>query len=252
MRLTKLGALAVVAISLMSTDTLALNRKFNPEVNDGPQNSHWNVQTPGDDSNQTVLIKQETGPDGQVIPAGDARVAACAAKDANGDIDLSGGDACPTFRATAPFAARAAVTAPAVGKAPAPHMAARIIHVPTSAPVARAASNAAPVSSQAVTTPSTALTPARSTETVRAVVSIRPVRQAAVRAHAIPTAYADMRWLEIGLFGFAAAMLAAVGLALLFRLGLAGLLVRRGEPGEALTARDGRIPAVVHDPLRFP
>ncbi|HKD20865.1 MAG TPA: hypothetical protein VKB71_02575 [Rhizomicrobium sp.] len=245
MRLTKLSALAVVAISLMSTDSLALNRKFNPVVNDSPENSHWNVQTPGDDSNQTVLIKQEPGPDGQVIPAGDAKVAACAAKDANGDIDLSGGTTCPTFRATAPFAVRASVTAPAIGKAPSPRMAARIIHVPTSAPVARAASNTAQVSSQAVTTPSTTLAPARGTETVRAAVAIRPVRQPAIaaRAHAIPTAYADMRWLEIGLFGFAAAILAAVGLALLFRLGLAGLLVRRDEPGEA--AQDARIPAAV-------
>src|SRR5215469_13538573 len=40
MRLTKLSALAVVAKSLMSTDSLALNRKFNPVVNDSPENSH--------------------------------------------------------------------------------------------------------------------------------------------------------------------------------------------------------------------
>jgi hypothetical protein len=250
MRLTKLSALAVVAISLVSTNALALNRKFHPVVNDGPQNSHLNVQTPGDDSNQTVLIKEEPGPDGQVIPAGDAQVVACALKDANGDIDLTGGSSC--WSPAAPAAKRTPVAAPAIVQAPSSRAASPTIRVPslTSASVAPhvRATNAAPVARQAEGH-SPALSPAHGI--AQAAISTRPVRQpaAAVRTHALPNAYADMRWLEIGLFGFAAAILAAVGLALLYRLGLGGLLPmrRRDEAGEA--AQDGRVPAVVRDRL---
>jgi hypothetical protein len=253
MRLTKLSALAIFAISLISTDTLALNRKFHPVVNDGPQNSHLNVQTPGDDSNQTVLIKEEPGPDGQVIPAGDTKVVACAGKDANGDIDLSAADSCPSFAASAPFGASA--TRPAIRQALSPSSRpASPIRVPslTSASVAHA-SQAAPITSQAdVAVRSPALSPAHSTETARVAVASSPVRRpaSAVRTHAASTA--GIRWLEIGLFAFAAAMLAAVGLALLFRMGLAGLLLRRDEEAKAHAAQDGRIPAVVRDLLRTP
>ena len=238
MRFTQLSALALVAMSLLSMNApaAALNRKFHPVVNDDPRNSHLNVQTPGSDANQTVIIQQEPGPDGQVIPAGETAIASCAAKEANGDIDLSGAASCPS----APAPVRAAVAAPAIGQPPSARTASRTILSLTSASVAQAghASNAAPVARQAEEAiPSTALSPAP--ENAQVPVSVRQpaaVVRAAARAHVIHNAYADMRWLEIGLFGFAAALLAAVGLALLYHICLAGLLLRRDarRPGEEL------------------
>ena len=118
MRFTKHGALALVALSLISIDAHAarIDRKFHPVVNDDPQNAHLNVQTPGADINQTVVIKEEPGPDGQVIPPGDTKVASCVGKDANGDIDLSAGGSCSS--SAAPIAQRATITASTIGRAP--------------------------------------------------------------------------------------------------------------------------------------
>jgi hypothetical protein len=282
MRFTNLSVLAVVAISLISTDTHAasINRKFHPVVNDDPQNSHLNVQTPGADINQTVVIQEEPGPDGQVIPAGDTKVASCAVKDASGDIDLSGGDSCPSSAASAPVAERTPVTGPAIGStasapiaerasvagptigqasSPSPRTVSQTLRVPSlaSASVARAASKAAPVARRAaVAVRSPALSPAHGIENAQAAVSSRPVKQPApvVRAHGVSYEYAGLRWLEIGLFGLAAALLVAIGLELLFRMGQARLLLRRDarRPDEEQTTQDGQIPAVVQDPLPSP
>jgi hypothetical protein len=54
--------------------------------------------------------------------------------------------------------------------------------------------------------------------------------------------------------GLTAAVMVALGLVLLFRMGLAGLLVMRRERDEESAARDGRtaVSAVVHDPLPSP
>src|SRR5271156_5957503 len=122
MRCTKLGALALAALSLISMDAHAarIDRKFHPVVNDDPQNAHLNVQTPGADINQTVVIKEEPGSDGQVIPAGDTKVASCVGKDADGDIDLSGGGSCSPSTASAPIAERASIAASTNGHALSP------------------------------------------------------------------------------------------------------------------------------------
>ena len=265
MRFTKLSALAVVAISLISIDTLAspVNRKFHPVVNDDPQNAHLNVQTPGADINQTISITEETGPDGQVIPAGDTRVASCAGKDANGDIDLSGSGSCAPSTASAPIAERASVASSTINQASSPSAASRTVRVPslTSAPVAQAgnakASNAATNGSiHAVEAGrATALLPAHRTETARAAALPRKQLAPAARADVAHTEFAGMRWLEIGL---AAALLLALGLGLIFRMGLAHLLLMR-RPTERYTdeeraAREGRtaVSAVAHDPLPSP
>ena len=252
MRFTKLSALAVVAISLISMDTHAapVNRKFHPVVNDDPQNAHLNVQTPGADINQTVVFQEEPGPDGQVIPAGETRVASCATKDASGDIDLSAGGSCSSSAASAPVTQRAPVTASTGGQAlsPSPRAASRTIRVPslTSASVAPAgntnASTAQTTHAAEANRVATPL-PAHRTESARTAAVSHPGKQLApaVRTSAAPHGFALTRWLEIG---FAAAMLLALGLALIFRMGLAGLLLmRRGDEsrtGEESAARDGR------------
>jgi hypothetical protein len=239
-------------------DTLAapVDRKFHPVVNDDPQNAHLNVQTPGADINQTVVITQEPGPDGQVIPAGDTKVASCVTKDAGGDIDLSGGGSCASSTASAPIAVRAAVTAPTIGRASSPSRS----FVPSlaSASVAQARNTNAPRSApnragQAVeTVRAAAPLPAHRTEIAQVPALSRPGKQLApaVRADAARTEFALMRWLEIGL---AAALLLALGLWLMFRMGLGDLLLIRGRDarltGEERTAPDGRSAAAVHDPL---
>ena len=267
MRFTKLGTFAIVAISLISVAALAspVNRKFHPVVNDDPQNAHLNVQTPGADINQTVVIAEEPGPDGQVIPAGDTKVASCVAKDANGDIDLSGEGSCSPSKSSAPIAERATITAPTIGHAlsPSPRAASRTIRVPslTSASIAPAgnASKAAtkPAEHAIEAVRAAAPLPAHRTENAQATVSSLPrkVPAPAVRAEVAHTQFAPVRWLEIGL---AAAMLLALGLVLIVRMGMADLLrIRRSDErlaGEERAARDGRsaVSAAVHDPLPSP
>ena len=257
MRFTKLSALAVVAISLISTDTLAasINRKFHPEVNDDPQNAHLNVQTPGADINQTVTIKEEPGPDGQVIPAGDTKVASCAIKDASGDIDLSAGDSCWSPKASAPIAERASVTTSTIGQAlsPSPRTASRTIRVPslTSASVAHArnmnASRAAPGRSAHAVEAAHVAAPlsAHRTEIARAAALSLPRKQPApaARADVASSEFARMQWLVIG--AAAALLLLAVALGILSRMGLGNLLLirRRVERSESeeRAARDGQI-----------
>lgn len=262
MRFTKLSALAIVALSLISTDTLAspINRKFHPVVNDDPQNAHLNVQTPGADINQTVVIKEEPGSDGQVIPAGDTQVASCAAKDAGGDIDLSGGGSCSPSAASAPVAERATVTASTTGRAlsPSPRTASRTVRVPsltpaTVAPAGNAATSATNSATHAIEAARVATPlPAHRTEKGPAAAASLPAKQPApaVRPNAAPYGIAPMQWLEISL---TAAMLFIIGLGLLIRMGLGGLLRMRRERdmGEERAARDG-VSAAVHDPLPSP
>ena len=253
MRFTKHGALALVALSLISFDAHAarIDRKFHPVVNDDPQNAHLNVQTPGADINQTVVIKEEPGPDGQVIPAGDTKVASCVGKDANGDIDLSGGGSCSS--STGPIAERATVTASTIGRAalPSARTASRTIPSLASASPARAgnASSAPPATIEAA--PIAAPLPAQRIEGAR--VAALPGKQMAraVRSDGAVTGIAPTRWLEIGLFALAAVMLVAVGLALLFRMGLAHLLVLRGG-GARRTGEEEQIAASAVDPLLSP
>ena len=263
MRLIRLSALAVVALSLISTDTLAspINRKFHPVVNDDPQNAHLNVQTPGADINQTVVIKEEPGADGQVIPAGETKVASCVAKDANGDIDLSGAGSCASSTASAPSAEHASIAAPTTGHAvsPSTRAASRTVHVPSPAPVAHAenvpASKAAP--SRAVeAAPVAAPLPAHRTEGAHAAAASLPVKQPApaAQAGAGPYGMTSLQWLEIAV---AAAMLFALGLGLILRMGLVDLLrMRRDEPhtDDARATRDGQstVPAGVQEPLPSP
>ncbi len=251
MRLMKLSAFALVAMSLLSTDTLAspVDRKFHPVVNDDPQNAHLNVQTPGADINQTVVIKEEPGPDGQVIPAGDTKIASCVGKDANGDIDLSGGGSCSPSTASAPIAERATTTVPTIGRtlSPSPRAASRTIRVPSltsaSAAPAGSANASRSVPNHTVHTVAAARVaaplPAHRTETARAVASSLPGKQlaAATRPNAAHFEFARVQWLEIAL---AAAMLVALGLGLMFRMGLGGLLRMRRHAGEEHAARDGR------------
>ena len=278
MRFTMLSTLAAVALSLLSLDTHAapVNRKFHPVVNDDPQNAHLNVQTPGADINQTISIKQEPGPDGQVIPAADTKVAACAIKDTNGDIDLSGGGSCWSPKAPAPTAEQQTIAASTIVRAssPAPHTASQTVRVPSlasvsathaaSASVAQAANVSASISAphragHAVEVASVpALLPARRTETVRAAASSLPGKQLepAVAADVTLTDFVRLRWLEFSLIALAAAMLLAIGIALIIRMGLGDLLrIRRpAETDEERAVRDGLIaaPAVVHDPLISP
>jgi hypothetical protein len=238
MRLTTLSALVVVAISLMSMDAHAapVNRKFHPVVNDDPQNAHLNVQTPGADINQTISINQAPGPDGQVIPAGDTKVAACALKDANGDIDLSGGGSCWSPKSPGPTAERASVTASTTVQAvsAAPRTASRTVRVPSlnSAAIARAINLEAPKAvptTQAEALRSAAPLSAHRIETVRAAVSVHPATQTTpiIRARVAATESAGMRWFESGLFVFAATMLVALGIGLIIRMGLGRLLIMR-------------------------
>ncbi len=262
MRFTKLSALAIVALSLISTDTLAspVNRKFHPVVNDDPQNAHLNVQTPGADINQKVTINEEPGADGQVIPAGDTKVASCVAKDANGDIDLSGGGSCSPSTASAPIAERTSVTASTTAQAlsPSTRTASRTLRVPslTSASIAPAENMNAPnTSTHAVEAARVAAPlPAHRTEGAHVAAASLPGKQLApaAQAGAAPYGMTSMQWLEIGL---AAAMLFALGLGLLFRMGMAELLLmrRRDElgTGEERAARDG-VSAIAHDPLPSP
>lgn len=265
MRFVKLGALAVVALSLISTDTLAspVNRKFHPVVNDDPQNAHLNVQTPGADINQKITINEEPGPDGQVIPAGETKVASCVAKDANGDIDLSGGSCSPSA-APAQVAERAPVTASTTAQAssPSPRTASRTIRVPslTSASIAPAGNMSASQSAPSRSTnaveaaPATAPLPAHRAEGARVAAASLPAKQLApaAKAGAGPYGMTSMQWLEIAV---AAAMLFALGLGVLFRLGMAELLLMRRDDeldtGEERTARDG-VSAIAHDPLPSP
>jgi len=260
MRFAKLSALALVAISLISTDTLAspVNRKFHPVVNDDPQNAHLNVQTPGADINQTVVIKEEAGPDGQVIPVGDTKVASCVGKDANGDIDLSGGSSCSPSTASAPIAKQASIAASAISHAlsPSTSAASRTVRVPslTSASVARAgnASSSAPNSAHAVEAARVAAQPAHRTENARAAALSLPRKQLApsARADAAHYEFARSPWLEIGL---AAAMLAALGLGLLFRMGMAELLLmRRQDALDTGEERGTAVSPVARDPLLSP
>ena len=273
MRFTKLGTAAAVALSLISLDTHAapVNRKFHPVVNDDPQNAHLNVQTPGADINQTIAIQQEAGPDGQVIPAPDTKVAACALKGADGDIDLSGGGSCWSPKASAPVAERQAVAASTSVRASSSSPASRTVRVPSlasasvthaasvtqaSVSVARAANAPIPApyhTRQAVEAAGIpALLPEYRTQNAR--VSALPRKQLApaVRAQAATTEFARMQWLLIG--AAAALLLLAVGLGILIRMGLGDLLRlrRRTETDEEM--RDGQIavPAVVHDPLTLP
>lgn len=254
MRFTMLSALAVVAISLISMDTLAspVNRKFHPVVNDDPQNAHLNVQTPGADINQTVVIKEEPGPDGQVIPAGDTKVASCVGKDANGDIDLSAGGSCAPSTASAPIAERASVAVSTINQAlsPSSRTASRTVPSPTPASVAQAGNASISAPNRAVETVRVA-PPAHRTENTWAALSL-PRKQSAARADVAHTEFAGMRWLEIGL---AAAMLIALGLGLMLRMGLGGLLRMRRHTefgtGEVRAAREG-VSAAVHDPLPSP
>ena len=263
MRFVKFSALAVVALSLISTDTLAspINRKFHPVVNDDPQNAHLNVQTPGADINQKVTINEEPGPDGQVIPAGETKVASCVAKDANGDIDLSGEGSCASSTASAPIAVRASVPAPTMSRAlqSSSRMPSRVIRVPGPVPVAHAenmpASKAAP--SRAVeAAPVAAPLPAYRTEGAHLAAASLPAKHPAPAAQAGtgPYGMTSMQWLEIAV---AAAMLFALGLGLILRMGLAGLLLmRRDEPhtDDARATRDGQstVPAGVQEPLPSP
>lgn len=257
MRFTKLGALAVIALSLISTDTLAfgVNRKFNPVVNDDPQNSHLNVQTPGADSNQAVVIQEEPGPDGQVIPAGDSKVASCAVKDVNGDIDLSGGDSCWSPKASGPIAERAPVASSTIGQAPSPspRTASQTIRVPglMSASGARAgnsnATRSAPSRSGHAFEAArvAAPLPAHRSENARAAALGLPGKQPAPAARADVTDYefARTQWLLIG--GAAALLLLAVGLGILSRMGMGNLLLIHRHAGrrtsEESAARDGQV-----------
>jgi len=259
-RFTKLSALALVAVSLISLDTLAspVNRKFHPVVNDDPQNAHLNVQTPGADINQTVVIKEEPGPDGQVIPVGDTKVASCVVKDANGDIDLSAAGSCAPSAASAPAAERASVAASAIGQAPSPRTVSRTPSL-TSASIARAgnvnASKSAPNrSSQAVEAVRVAAPlPAHRTESARTGVSSLPGRQLASAPRTVPNEFLRMQWLVIG--AAAAMLLLAVGLGILSRMGLGNLLlIGRRVEDEEHAAQDGlsAVSAAVHDPLPSP
>jgi hypothetical protein len=255
MRLVKLSALAVVALSLISMDTLAspVNRKFNPVVNDDPQNAHLNVQTPGADINQKITINEEPGSDGQVIPAGDTKVASCVGKDANGDIDLSGGSCAPSA-ASAPIAARAAVTQPVITQTLSPSHTSRTVRVPSLAPASvapagNASSAAVPnVSTHAVDTArSTALVPAHRTETARATALPAKHPASVGQAKVAPNEFVGMWLLATGL---TAAVMVILGLVLLFRMGMAELLRMRQDDGvgEEHAAR----PAVGRDPLPSP
>jgi hypothetical protein len=262
MRFTKLSALALVALSLISTDTLAspVNRKFHPVVNDDPQNAHLNVQTPGADINQKITINEEPGSDGQVIPVGDTKVASCVGKDANGDIDLFGGSCSPSTT-SAPIAERAHVTVSTVGQAssPSPRTASRTIRVPSLAsasvaPAGNASSAAVPtVSTHAVDAAhSMALVPAHRTETARATAVATKHLASAGQAKVAPNEFVRMWLLATGL---TVAVMVILGLVLLFRMGLAGLLrIRHDEDyrtDEEHAVRDG-ISAAVHDPLPSP
>lgn len=258
MRFTKLSALAIVALSLISLDTLAspINRKFHPVVNDDPQNAHLNVQTPGADINQTVVIKEEAGADGQVIPAGETKVASCVAKDANGDIDLSGGGSCASATASAPTTVRTSIAAPTIARALSPSS--RTLRVPslTSASVAPAgninASRSAPntaspaVEAARVATP----LPAQRTEGAHVAAASLPVKQLApaAQAGAGPYGMTSIQWLEIAM---GAAMLFALGLGLIIRMGLADLLLMRRRD-ERLAGEAGAVSAVGQDPLPTP
>lgn len=256
MRFTKLSVLAVVALSLISLDTFAspVNRKFHPVVNDDPQNAHLNVQTPGADINQTIDIKAEPGPDGQVIPAGETTVASCAAKDANGDIDLSGGGSCVPSAASAPVAARAAIAQPVIAQTVSPSHALRTVRVasPAHASVAQAgnASSAAisNVSTHAVDAArSPALVPAHRTETARVIALPAKHAASAGQAKAAPNEFVRMWLLATGL---TIAVMVGLGLVLLFRMGMAELLRMRQDDGsEARAARDGRNTDAVHGDL---
>ena len=214
MRFTKLSAFALVALSLISTDTLAspVNRKFHPVVNDDPQNAHLNVQTPGADINQTVVIQEEPGFDGQVIPVGETKVASCVVKDANGDIDLSAEGSCAPSKTSAPVAEHASVAASTMSHALPSSSRMRTVRVPSLplAPVARAvpASKAAP--SRAVEAARVAA-PAHRTESAHVAAASLPVKQLApaAQAGAGPYGMTSMQWLEIAV---AAAMLFALGL----------------------------------------
>jgi len=267
MHFARLSVFAVVVLSLISMETFAapVNRKFHPVVNDDPQNAHLNVQTPGADINQTITITPQPGPDGQVIPSADTKIAACALKDANGDIDLSGGGSCWSPKAPAPITERQAVAASTIGRASSPsqQIASRTISVvrPASASVTQAANAPSytpsrashPVQVASVPT----LLPVHSTETARAIAlpEKRPtpvVRTAAVRNSAVRSnVHTGMRWFEAGLIALAAATLFAVGLALMVRMGLGNLLVirRHTETGEE---QDNRVPAVVRSTPRVP
>ena len=263
MRFAMLSALAVVALSLISTDTLAspINRKFHPVVNDDPQNAHLNVQTPGADINQTVVISEEPGPDGQVIPGGDTKVASCVAKDSNGDIDLSGGGACSSSaasahvaeQATAPTIARASSPIPrAASRTPVPSLASASVAPAGNANETKAAPKPAEHAIEAVR--AAAPLPTHRTEGARVAAASLPVKQLAPAAQvgAGPYGMTSTQWLEIAV---AAAMLFALGLGLILRMGLAGLLrIRRDEDyrkGEERTARS-TASAVAHDPLPSP
>jgi hypothetical protein len=256
MRLVKLSALAVVALSLISMDTLAspVNRKFNPVVNDDPQNAHLNVQTPGADLNQKITINEEPGSDGQVIPAGDTKVASCVAKDANGDIDLSGGGSCAPSAASAPIAARASITQPVIAQTLSPSHTSRTVGVPSPAPASvapagNASSAAVPnVSTHAVDAArSTALVPAHRTEPAHPTAVPAKHPASAGQAKVAPNEFVGMWLLATGL---TAAVMVILGLVLLFRMGMAELLRMRqdDEVGEEHAAR----PTVGRDPLPSP
>ena len=73
----------------------------------------------------------------------------------------------------------------------------------------------------------------------------------AVRTNVAVTEIARMQWLEISLFGLAAAMLVAVGLALLFRMGLAHLLLLRGDAARR-KGEEEKIAVSAVDPLLSP
>ena len=260
MRITKLSALAVVAMSLISMATLAspINRKFHPVVNDDPQNAHLNVQTPGADINQKITINEEPGPDGQVIPAGDTKVASCVGKDANGDIDLSGGGSCSSSTTSASIAERASITQPVIAQTSSPSHTSRTVRVPSlaSASVAPAgdtnASRAAPSFSRHAVEAARAAAPlpAHRTETARA--TALPGKQAvpAGQAKVAPNEFVRMWLLATGL---TAAVMVVFGLVLLFRMGMGELLRMRrdDEAGEERAARDARtaVSAAVQDPL---
>ena len=256
MRFTKLSVLAVVALSLISLDTFAspVNRKFHPVVNDDPQNAHLNVQTPGADINQTIDIKAEPGPDGQVIPVGETRVASCAAKDPNGDIDLSGGGSCAPSAASGPIAARSAIAQPVIAHTVSPSHASRTVRVPSPtpasvAPAGNASSAVIPnVATHAVDAArSPTLVPAHRIETVRATAVPAKHPASAGQAEAAPNGFVRMWLLATGL---TAAVMVGLGLVLLFRLGMAELLrMRQDDEGEERAARDGRSTDAVHGDL---
>jgi hypothetical protein len=256
MRLTKLSIVAVVAISLISMDALAarVDRKFHPVVNDDPQNAHLNVQTPGADINQTVVISEEPGPDGQVIPAGETKVASCAVKGAGGDIDLSAVGSCVSSTAAQVAERAPASTTDRISSPRAASPTSSSLALPSFARAGNASASAPNRAGHAIEGARVAAPlPAHRTENARAVTLSRPGKQLApaMRADVALYEFARMRWLEIGL---AAAMLVALGLGLMIRMGLADLLLMRRERGEEHAARDGRttVSAVAHDPLPSP